>query len=72
MYAHFEQHMLYGREQGQRLRLEGLAGTPTIAALTAKEIEEFLNKIGMGDLCASLTASKIEEVSREARNPYEN
>lgn len=72
MYAHFEQHMLYAREQGQSLKLEGLTRTETIAALTAEEIEDFLNKIGMGELCASLTAEKIETASRESRNPYEN
>ncbi|HXD44518.1 MAG TPA: hypothetical protein VN655_05215 [Pseudolabrys sp.] len=72
MYAHFEQHMLYAREQGVPLKLDGLTASDTVAALSDKEIEDFLNKIGMGGLCERLTAKKIATASRASRNPYEN
>jgi hypothetical protein len=64
--------MLSLREQARRVDLAGLTSTPTIAALTAPDVEEFLGRIGMRQLCARLTPQVILDASREARNPYEN
>jgi hypothetical protein len=72
MYTHFEQQMLSLREQARRVDLAGLASTLTIPALTTHDVEEYLRRIGMAQLCARLTPQVILDACRESRNPYEN
>lgn len=72
MYGHFEMQMQYAREQGLRLDLVGLAMRPTISALEAQDVAEFLGLIGMQDLCERLTPDGILVACRGSRNPYEN
>jgi hypothetical protein len=72
MYNHFELQMRYAREQGRRLDLSGLPAVPSVSALEAQQITQYLSKIGMVDLCARLRPEIILTACREARNPYEN
>jgi len=72
MYEHFESQMQYAREQGRQVNLRGLPASPTIAALKSRDIETFLEGIGMEGLCRGLTSEAILNAVRESKNPYEN
>jgi hypothetical protein len=72
MYNHFELQMRYACEQGRSISLLGFAERATIAAIEEVDVENFLEKINMKDLCDRLTVAVIVETCRGAKNPYED
>ncbi len=72
MYNHFDLQMRYVRDQSRKIDIRGFAERATIAALEEADVETFLARIGMDELCKSLTPARIVTACREARNPYED
>lgn len=72
MFEHFDLQMQFSRQQAKNIKVSGLKESDTVASLVAKDIEIFLEDIGMRDLCSKLGAENILAACRNVRNPYEN
>ncbi|HAC88084.1 MAG TPA: hypothetical protein DCF95_09075 [Gammaproteobacteria bacterium] len=72
MFEHFDLQMQFSRQQAKSINVSGLKESDTVAALEARNIEAFLEGIGMSDLCSQLGAENILAACRNVRNPYEN
>jgi hypothetical protein len=72
MYEHVELQMRFAREQGRRLELKGFATATPIGGITQSHIQEFLEKLEMGDLCRNLKPATILRACQTAGNPYED
>lgn len=72
MFEHFDLQMQFSRQQAKYIKVSGLKESNTVAALEARDVEIFLENIGMSDLCSKLGAENILAACRNVRNPYEN
>lgn len=71
MYEHFNLQMAYARQQGKKLALDSLVYRKKMSELTDEDIQQFLEKIEMGKLCAEIGAATIREACNNIENPYE-
>ncbi len=72
MYEHLDLQMRFERQQGRELPLQGFPNRATISTISDGDVTTFLDSINMRNLPEGLTARRIVEACRKARNPYED
>ncbi len=70
MYTYLMAHMRSIRDQAEKINLGGFKRSANFQQVTGEDIEEFMEKIGMSDLCKSLGADRILADCRANYNPY--